>query len=218
MNVLGFSQNDNAHFRADAERMTRGSLWSDLWQWLKAIVHHWIAIAGGTAVAVIFLVASIWAGSNWLRVLSMLTLFGSFVCATFLAWRDEHGKTIGKERCSILNNVVDLLQPKPTVMGVERPAEIRALIAVSDDFGSEEDVAWVCQQLNEHGHIDPFGILGTVLEPGFDGKRLKFLQDARVQSPPISSMSDALRYAQWWASSNGLARNDLSIKDILTDA
>jgi hypothetical protein len=209
MKGLGFPQNKNAHFRARAGRMTRSSLWSDLSQWLKAIVHHWIAIAGGAAVAVIFLIASIWVGGDWLRFLSVLALFGSFVCATFLAWRDEHAKTIGKERRSILNNVVDFLRPKVTVLGSERPDEICALIEVSDDFGSEEDVAWVSQQLDEHSHIDPFAILGTMLEPGFDGKRLKFLQDARVQSPPISSMSDALRYAHLWASSNGLARKDL---------
>jgi hypothetical protein len=58
------------------------SLSSDLWQWIKAIIRHWIAIAGGAAVAVIFLIASIWGGGNWLRVLSVVTLFGSFVCAT----------------------------------------------------------------------------------------------------------------------------------------
>ena len=64
--------------------------------WVKAIFHHWIAVAGGAAVAVIFLVASIWNGDVWLRFMG--TLFGSFVWATFLAWRDEYRKTVGKKR------------------------------------------------------------------------------------------------------------------------
>jgi hypothetical protein len=50
---------------------------------------------------------------------------------------------------------------------------------MSDEFGSEEDVEWVCRQLDEHGYSDPFGILHGCLNL-FDGKRLKFLRDARV--------------------------------------
>jgi hypothetical protein len=186
----------------------KSSLWSDLWQWFKAIIRHWTKIAGGAAFAVVILVCSIWFG-DWLRLLGLAILLIALACATFLAWRDEHRKTIGKDRRLILNNVVALLEPKVTLTGLERPEEICALIAVSDQFGSEEDVAWVCNQLDEHGHIDPFGILGTVLEPGFNGKRLKFLQDARVCSTPIRSMSDALHYVHdYWASANGLTRKD----------
>jgi hypothetical protein len=149
----------------------------------------------------------IWRG-DWLPVLSWGILAVSFVGASFATWRDEYRKTIGKERRSILNRVVDLLDPKVTVRGEQRPDEICALIAASHEFGSEEDVVWICKQLNDHGHVDPFGILGGMFEPGFDGKRLKFLQDARVHSTPIGSMSDALHYAHYWASSNGLTRKD----------
>jgi len=42
-----------------------------------------------------------------------------------------------------LNRVVDLLRPEVTVVGVRQPDEIYALIQVSEDFGSEEDVEWV---------------------------------------------------------------------------
>jgi hypothetical protein len=180
----------------------------DLWQWLKAIIRHWIAIAGGAAVAVILLIGSIWAGGNWLRVLSALTLFGSFLCATFLAWRDEHRKMIGKERRSIPTQVVDLLAPKSTVMGLEQPDEICALITVSEELGSEEDVLWVCNELDQNSYVNPFAILGAMFEPGFEGKHLKFLQDARVTSRPISSMSDAVHYVHSWAPQNGLISKD----------
>jgi len=102
------------------------------------------------------------------------------------------------------------MRPEVTVVGVRKLDEICALIAVSEEFGSEEDVEWVCQQLDEQGHVDPFAILGGggVFKPGFDGKRLKFLQDARVAQ--ISSMTKAIEYVHsTWASKNGLTRNDL---------
>jgi hypothetical protein len=82
---------------------------------------------------------------------------------------------------------------------------IVAIIELSDEFGSEEDVERVCQQLDEHGHGDPFGILHEMFEPGFDGKRLKFLQDARVAQYPITELSDAVNYVKYeWGSKNGL--------------
>ena len=83
---------------------------------------------------------------------------------------------------------------------------IVALIDASDVFRSEEDVEWVCQQLDEHGHGDPFGALQEWRDfEGFDGKRLKFLQDARVAQYPITELSDAVRYVNYqWGSKNGL--------------
>jgi len=181
------------------------SLLSDLLRWFKAIIRHWIAIAGGTAVAVIFLIASIWGGGNWLRVLSLVTLFGSFVCATFLAWRDEYRKTLGKDRRRLLEEAVDLLNNKP-----EGLDSLGAVIRLSDKFRSEEDVEWVCQQLDERDHLNPFGVLGASFEPGFDGKRLKFLQDARVAPGPIRSISEAMSYVQFtWAAKNGLTERKL---------
>jgi hypothetical protein len=131
-----------------------------------------------------------------------------FVSATFLAWRDEHRKTIGKERRSILNKIVERSRHRSPTLGLVEPAPICELIELSDEFGSEEDVVWVCNQLDQHGHIEPFGLLGGMFEPGFEGKRLKFLQDARVYSRPIRSMSDALEYVHSWAPSNGLTRKD----------
>jgi hypothetical protein len=178
--------NDSAQFGPRMET----SLWSDLWQWLKAIIRHWIAIAGGAAVAVIFLVASIGGGGGyWLRILSALTLFGSFVYATFLIWRDEYRKTLGNERRHLLEEAVELLNNKP--LGLD---SLGAVIRLSDKFRSEEDVEWVCQQLAERDHLDPFGVLGESFQPGFDGRRLKFLQDARIAAGPIRSISEAMDY------------------------
>jgi len=190
---LSQAPNDLAHYAARMET----SIWSDLWQWRKAIFHHWVAITGGAAVAFIFLIASIWAGGNLLRVLSGVTLFLSFIWATFLTWRDEHRKTVGKNRRSILQKAVE-------IMNSRNVQHIVALIELSDEFGSEEDVEWVCQQLDEHGHGDPFSIL-KMFDPGFDGKRLKFLQDACIAGYPIASPSDVINYVNYqWGSKNGL--------------
>jgi hypothetical protein len=177
------------------------SLRSDLWQWFKAIVRHWIAIAGGAVAAVISLLVSIW-GGDWLRLLSLAILAASLASATFLAWRDEYRKTIGKERRRILEEAVQLLNDKP-----EEVDSLGAVIRLSEKFGREEDVEWVCQQLDEHGHLDPFGVLGESFEPGFNGKRLKFLQDARVAPSPIYSISDAMNYVAFtWGPKNGLTK------------
>jgi hypothetical protein len=47
-----------------------------------------------------------------------------------------------------------------------------------------------------------------MFKPGFDGKRLKFLQDARVAQNPISSPRDAVGYVRdEWASKNGLTED-----------
>jgi hypothetical protein len=160
-----------------------------------------------------FLIASLWVGGYWLRILGLVTLFGSFVCATFLAWRDEYQKTIGKQRRRILEEIVQLLNDK-----TEEVDSLGAVIRLSDAFRSEEDVEWVCQQLDEHGHIDPFGVLSESFEPGFDGKRLKFLQDARVTPGQIYSISDAMRYvASTWASKNGLTEKKLRDHSPLLD-
>lgn len=184
---------------ANPDQMMETSLRSDLWKWLQALIRHWVAIAGCALFAVFQICYAIWR-RDWLPVLSWGILGVSFVGATFATWRDEYRKTIGKQRRRILEEVVQLLNDKP-----EEVDSLGAVIRRSDKFRSEEDVEWVCQQLDEHGHLDPFGVLGESFEPGFDGKRLKFLQDARVAPGQIYSISDAMRYvASTWASKNGL--------------
>lgn len=186
------------------------SLQSDLWTWLKALVRNWVAIAGCALFAVFQICYAIWR-RDWLPVLSWGILGVSSVAATFATWRDEYRKTMGKQRRRILEEVVQLVNDKP-----EEVDSLGAVIRLSDNFRSEEDVEWICQKLDEYGHIDPFGVLGEAFEPGFDGKRLKFLQDARVAPGQIYSINDAMRYvASTWASKNGLAEKKLSDRDRL---
>jgi hypothetical protein len=63
-------------------------------------------------------------------------------------------------------------EPEQTCLG--------ALIRVSDEFGGEEDLKWVCKELDQQGPGDPFRIIGAEFKSGVEGKRLTFLQDARV--------------------------------------
>jgi hypothetical protein len=179
------------------------SLWPDLRQWLQSIIHHWIASAGCALVAVFQICYGI-LRRDWPPALSWAILALCFIWATFLAWRDEHRKTLGKNRRSILQKAVEIMNSR----NVEHI--VVALIELSDEFGSEEDVEWVCQQLKERGHGDPFSIL-EMFEPGFDGKRLKFLQDARVAQNPISSPSDVVNFRDEWASKNGLTQRKLYV-------
>jgi hypothetical protein len=106
---------------------------------------------------------------------------------------------------AILTKVVDRIK-YPTIRG--KVDSIGALIELSDEFRDESDVVWVCKQLATHReYIDPFVALG--LQYGleaFDGKRLKFLRDARISRKPIMLDSDALSYLGYssWAKNNGL--------------
>jgi hypothetical protein len=103
------------------------SVWSDLYPWFKAIIHHWVTSAGCALVAVFQICYGIWR-HDWPPGLSWAILAACFVWATFLAWRDEHRKTIDKERRSILNKIVELRE------GVIKPDPLGALIKVSDEL------------------------------------------------------------------------------------
>jgi len=86
------------------------SNWTDLGEWLKALTRHWIARIGGPLVAAFQILYGIWR-RDWPPALGWAILAGCFVWATFLTWRDEHRKTIGKERRCILNEYVVAEKP-----------------------------------------------------------------------------------------------------------
>jgi len=120
---------------------------------------------------------------------------------------------MASNRRQILNAVVDLLQQRPdnVPLAFFRPLDpIGALIQLSVRFQTEEDVEWVAQELDDE-YGDPFVLLGDVLEaPAFKGKRLKFLQDARVVDRPIHFDTQAVHYVESkWAEKNGLVVKDM---------
>jgi hypothetical protein len=108
------------------------------------------------------------------------------------------------KRRAILTKIVDRIK-RPTVTGYVD--SIGALIELSDEFHDESDVVWVCKQLATHReYTDPFVALELQYGNGaFDGKRLKFLRDARISRKPIMLDSEALSYLGYsWAKNNGL--------------
>ena len=183
-------------------------LQSDIWTWLKALVRNWVAIAGCALFAVFQICYAIWR-RDWLPVLSW-GISCCLVCrGNVCDFADRTPKTIGKQRRRILEKVVQLVRDHP-----EEVDTLGAVARLSDNFRSEEDVEWVCQQLDEYGHSDPFVVLDESFEPGFAGKRLKFLQDARVAPGQVYSIRDAMRYVAFtWASKNGLTARRLSDRD-----
>jgi hypothetical protein len=81
---------------------------------------------------------------------------------------------------------------------------IEALVKSSDDFQDESAVEEVCKELSK-SRRDPFVNFELVYGDGsFKGKRLKFLQDARVHAH-IETNADALEYIhRTWGQDNGL--------------
>jgi hypothetical protein len=136
---------------------------------------------------------------------------GCYIVAAFIVWRIEHTKVRGKDRRQMLTNVMDLVDEvsiwKRPDGNVARYETIGALIHLSEDFGSEGDVVWVCNEL-QHTELnsDPFGFYELKYGRGaFRRKRLKFLRDARVSGRPIKNDEDALNYIySVWGDKHGL--------------
>jgi hypothetical protein len=190
------------------------SVWSDLCQWFKAIIRHWIASLGGALVAVLQICYGIWRG-NWPPGYGWALVTLCFLFATFLAWRDERRKTIASDRRQILNEAVDLLrrQVNSPFAPFRSFDAIGALIQLSHRFQTEQEVEWVARELGDEYGGDPFVLLGDVLEaPAFKGKRLTFLQDARVVDPPIHFHTQAVHYVESrWAEKNGLVVKQMKL-------
>jgi hypothetical protein len=125
----------------------------ELWRWFKAVLVWWFKTVGGSLVAVFQICYSL-KYREAPPVISWCLLGFCFLIASFLAWRDERKKSLGKNRRAILTEVVDLVK-KPSG---EKYSWLAALIKHCDDFHDEKSVLWVRRELGKH-HIDPFAIL-----------------------------------------------------------
>jgi hypothetical protein len=84
---------------------------------------------------------------------------------------------------------------------------IGAMIQPYDEFGTEEDVVVICKELHRVQQLDdPFEYFEMKYGKGtFNGKRLRFLTDARMSGKMIKTDNDALAYLDHsWAKDNGL--------------
>jgi len=125
----------------------------------------------------------------------------------------------------ILLEMTTLLQEKAPPAGGGAPYvptkiydPIGALIAVSEQFNTEQDVIDACHSLAEADYGDPFSYLELLLPPNlFHGKRLKFIKDAKLNQEPIKTEKQAYDFfCNFWADRNGITLpNEVRISDIL---
>ena len=97
-------------------------------------------------------------------------------------------------RRATLYKVRDLLQESKND-STKKYEPIGALIRFSDELRSEDDVIWVCKQLELGGHQHPFGLLELTSNNALDGLWLSFLQEARAASLDIKRFSSAVSFA-----------------------
>ena len=179
----------------------------DVLRFIAAVVWQWISAVGCAAFAFIAVIYPKITGGTEFPASSWWILGGCLALSVFLAWREEHRKTRGKARRIILTEIVDKFnRRKPP--GEPQPDWIGLFIKHCDDFGAERDVKWACEQL-EKPYGDPFGLFKLKYgKRAFDGKRLKFIRDARlarVGGDAITTDTDAENYIySTWADENGL--------------
>jgi hypothetical protein len=184
---------------------------SEVGRFVTAVCHHWICV-GGSAFIGFYQFAYPAISKKELPMTRWWTaalFWGLLGLAVFLAWRDEHRKIHYKRRREILTEIVDNGVKKRYEHGMlmEQTGveSIEALIKASDDFRSERDVEWVCGKLGR----DPFALFEIKYGKGsFKGKRLDFLQDARV-SAHATNDTEAMNYIDFvWAKENGVCVPD----------
>jgi hypothetical protein len=193
-----------------------------LWEigaFAKSVCLRWINVIGGAGFAAFFIFYSRSTGREP-PVTSLWILGGCLVIATFQAWRDEHQKVKCKSRRAILIKVVDMVKAVTIYQGsaevvTPRVETIGAFLALSEEFGSEMDVEWVCKHLNEVDSNDPFEVYEMFYGTGsFRNRKLKFLQDARAHGAgkTIKTDLDALAFIRtFWAKKNGLKEDEWPI-------
>jgi hypothetical protein len=153
---------------------------SELLAFVKAVWRHWKWVVGGATVAFCQVCYGIWQQEPR-PVVSWILLAIGLSCAVFLAWRDEYRSTqkllaardTARDEC--LNISVGLLKKYPIFM-LPMHAVYRAK---AYKLESNDDLLWICSELEKHGHADPF--------LGFEefipaSERLEFLKWARKQN------------------------------------
>ncbi|SRR6266478_4504545 len=182
-------------------------LTDDVLRFIGAVVWQWISAVGCAAYAFVAVIYPKITGGREFPASSWWILGGCLALAVFLAWREERRKTRGKARRIILTEIVDEFNRHKTP-GEAQPDLIGLFIKYCDDFGTERDVKWACEQLKK-AYGDPFGLFRLKYgKRAFDGKRLKFIRDARlarVGGDEITTDTDAENYIySTWADENGL--------------
>jgi hypothetical protein len=178
---------------------------------LWSVLRHWICISGSALVGFYqFGYPAIFGKEPPVTGWWVSVIFWGFLgLALFLAWRDEHKKAKGRPRRALAITIAD------EFCRVKGPGEpqfgwIPLLIHHSQDFGDHRDLDWVCRELEQRGHGNPFDyfLLQYTRRSFTTKKRFKFVNDARIEragSDRIISDMDASNYiSSVWAEQNRL--------------
>jgi hypothetical protein len=176
----------------------------ELGQFVRSMLLRWINLVGGAAIAFLQMV---YRGKepDWSAPAILITCF---IVASFLAWRDEHRKSVTKDRRSTLYKIRDLIHSTAKDHPDKKYDSFGALVKHSDELSSEEDVLWVCDALEAGGHEAPFNTFDEIAGPAFRGHKLSFLQEARASSLEIKRITSAISFAV-----KGWSRKDIYIKE-----
>ena len=177
---------------------------SELGHFVRSMLLRWINLVGGAAIA---FMQTVYPGKepDWSAPAILVTCF---VVASFLAWRDEHRKSLTKDRRSTLYKIRDLIHSSANDHPDKKYDSFGALVKHSGELSSEEDVLWVCEALEAGGHDAPFKTFDKIAGPAFRGHKLTFLQEARASRLEIRRITSAISFAvkRW-------SRKDVYIKE-----
>jgi hypothetical protein len=102
-------------------------------------------------------------------------------------------------RQAVLIKVRDLVVSTEKQPSSERFDVIGALIKFADEFETEEQVEWVCAELEQRQFKDPFKIMASAVPGIFDGRKLEFLCDARTAKIEIRTTMSAMSFVtKYW--------------------
>lgn len=104
---------------------------------------------------------------------------------------------------AVLIKVRDLVVSTEKQPSSERFDVIGALIKFADEFETEEQVEWVCAELEQRQFKDPFRIMASAVPGIFDGRKLEFLCDARTAKIEIRTTMSAMSFVtKYWRHSD----------------
>jgi hypothetical protein len=106
-------------------------------------------------------------------------------------------------RQAVLIKVRDLVVSTEKQPSSERFDVIGALIKFADEFETEEQVEWVCAELEQRQFKDPFKIMASAVPGIFDDRKLEFLCDARTAKIEIRTTMSAMSFVtKYWRHSD----------------
>lgn len=105
-----------------------------------------------------------------------------------------------QERQRLLITIRDLIHGTSGKPLSEKIDVIGALIRSSPDFQTEQDVVWLCEQLENRQFQNPFKIVESGAPGVFEGRKLEALMEARTAKIEIRNITSFISFvAKYWS-------------------